>query len=341
MRFSGSDGDSWMVGNSSPRHESTDSDPAADQSAYGRILIGTPPVGGSMKRLLIFLVALAATLSLSLAGSPTAQARPAHSTPTVAVVNYVALGDSYSAGVGNAPYDPESGICLRSAKAYSVLLAAWSHKLNVDSNSFKACDGATTATLIAKQLPAEPNTDIQTVTVTIGGNDVDTFALLPDCMGLTDGVPGCSETEKAVVTSDLEVLPGSMHLALAGIHAAYPNARIYVGSYMELFGTRKTDCKVGELNGQSFYVTYADKVWLNTMARKLNAKIKKAVHRADNAMRVTYVDVAAIFNGHGLCDFARPWVGHLDATNLKSLLHPTARGQQAYAVMFHTYGVGR
>jgi lysophospholipase L1-like esterase len=293
-----------------------------------------------MKRLLIFLVALAATLSLSLAGSPTAQARPAHPTPSAPVLNYVALGDSYSAGVGNAAdYVPDSGICLRSSKAYSVLLAARSHKLNLD---FEACDGATTDTLISDQLLGTPNTDVKTVTVTIGGNDVGAFAVLPDCMGLTDGVPGCSDTNKATVTDAVKnLLPAKMDVVLTRIHAAYPNARIYVGSYMELFGTRKTECKVGELNGQSFYVSYTDKVWLNQMARKLNAAIRKAVHRADKTMRATFVNVAPIFNGHGLCDFARPWLGQLDATNLKSLLHPTARGQRAYAIMFHAYGVGR
>ena len=291
-----------------------------------------------MKRLLIFLVALAATLSLSLAGSPTAQARPAHATPTAAVLNYVALGDSYSAGVGNEPY-PDSGTCLRSAKAYSVLLAAWGHKLALD---FRACDGATTDTLIEKQLPATPNTDIRTVTMTIGGNDVGTFAVIPDCMGLTDGVPGCSETAQAAFKGPWQkALRLKLAAALTRIHATYPNARIYVGSYMELFGTRKTACKVGELNGQAFYISYTDRVWLNTLARKLNATIRKAVHRADKTMRATFVNVAPIFNGHGLCDFAQPWLGHLDATNLKSLLHPTARGQQAYAVMFHAYGVGR
>ena len=196
-----------------------------------------------MKRLLIFLVTLAATLSLSLAGSPTAQARSTHTTPVPSVVNYVALGDSYSAGVGNAPdYVPASGNCLRSTKAYSVLLAARSHRLNLD---FEACDGATTDSLISDQLPAEPKTDVKTVTVTIGGNDVGTFSVLPDCMGL-DGVPGCSDAAKALFSAALKnVLPGKMALALAGIHAAYPNARIYVGSYMELFGTRKSRLQGG------------------------------------------------------------------------------------------------
>jgi lysophospholipase L1-like esterase len=292
-----------------------------------------------MKRLLIFLVALAATLSLSLAGSPTAQARPAHTTPVASVINYVALGDSYSAGVGNAAdYVPASGDCLRSSKAYSVLLAARGHRLNLD---FEACDGATTDSLIDKQLPAEPNSDIQTVTVTIGGNDVGTFVVLPDCMGL-DGVPGCSGAAQAVFAGDWQkVLFTKMALVLTRIHAAYPNARIYVGSYMELFGNRKEDCKVGELNGAAYYVNYGDKVWLNGLARKLNATIKEAVRRAGDTMRVTFVNVAPVFNGHGLCDFARPWVGHLDATNLKSLLHPTAVGQRAYARTFHAYGVGR
>ncbi len=292
-----------------------------------------------MKRPLIFLVALAATLSLSLAGSPTAQARPAHPTPTAAVVNYVALGDSYSAGVGNEPYDPDSGACFRSVKAYPILLAAWGHKLAIHS---EACNGATTDTLITDQLPPQPNPEIKTVTVTIGGNDVGTFDVIPDCLGLTDGVPGCSEHARGLFAGEWEkALRNKLDPALTRIHAAYPNARIYVGSYMELFGTRKTACKVGELNGQAFYVSYSDKVWLNKLARKLNATIMKAVHRADKTMRATFVNVAPTFNGHGLCDFARPWVGHLDAANLMSLLHPTADGQRAYALMFHAYGVGR
>jgi lysophospholipase L1-like esterase len=292
-----------------------------------------------MKRLLIFLIALAAALAVLLTGSPTAQAHSARPAPTHKVVTYVALGDSYSAGVGNGDYDPASGACLRSAKAYPKRLAARYHRL--DLIDFKACDGATTDQLIANQLPATPNADVETVTVTIGGNDVGTFSVLPDCMGL-DGVPGCSQAAKTLFAGALEqLLPAKMALALSAIHTAYPKATIHVGGYMELFGNRNADCKVGELNGQSFSINVADKAWLNLMARKLNTAIRKAVHQADATMRARFVDVSHVFNGHGLCDSARPWVGNLDATNLKSLLHPTARGQRAYAQRFHAAGVGR
>lgn len=292
-----------------------------------------------MKRLLILLVALATTLALLLTGSPTAQAHSAHHRPAPAVVTYVALGDSYSAGVGNGHYDPASGACLRSSKAYPELLDARLHRL--DLVDFKACDGATTDDLIATQLPASPNPDIEKVTVTIGGNDVGTFLVLPDCLGL-DGVPGCSDTAKATLPGAISaLLPAKLGGALAAIHAAYPKATLYVGGYMALFGDRRQYCTVGKLNSQSFSISYADKAWLNEMAGKLNTTIRKVVRLAGATMPVKYVDVSHVFNGHGLCDSARPWVGNLDATNLKSLLHPTVRGQRAYARAFHAAGIGR
>ena len=175
----------------------------------------------------------------------------------------------------------------------------------------------------------------------MGGNDIGTFTLLPDCLGL-DGVPGCSDIEKGKFTGAIKhVLPGKMSKALSRIHAAYPNATVYVGGYMQLFGDRKEDCTVGQLNSQSFSVNYADKVWLNKMARKLNATIKKAVRNARATMPAKYVDVAHVFDGHGLCDSRRPWFFNLDATNVQGLLHPTERGQRAYARAFHHAGVAK
>ena len=288
-----------------------------------------------MKRLQIVLVALAVSLSAPFTDPPTAQAHSGYQPPRN-VVTYVALGDSYSAGVGNGKYDEKSGTCMRSAKAYPKLLARYD-RLTLD---FKACSGATTDSLIDDQLPAAPDGDVEKVTVTIGGNDIGTFTLLPDCLGL-DGVPGCSEIGKGKLSGAInDVLPGKMSNALTSIHATYPNATVYVGGYMQLFGDRKEACTVGQLNSQSFSVNHADKVWLNKMARKLNATIKKAVRDARAAMPARYVDVAHVFDGHGLCDSRRPWFFTLDATNLEGLLHPTARGQLEYAVAFHHAGVG-
>ena len=70
---------------------------------------------------------------------------PAHA----ATVNYVALGDSYSSGVGTDHYDLSSS-CDRSSLAYPALVAAAKgYTLN-----FQACSGATTTDVINKQVAA-------------------------------------------------------------------------------------------------------------------------------------------------------------------------------------------
>ncbi|MEU9617250.1 lipase, partial [Streptomyces sp. NPDC048209] len=56
-------------------------------------------------------------------------------------INYVALGDSYSAGVGAGSYLSDSGSCKRSTNAYAYL---WKNANAPSSFSFVACSGART-----------------------------------------------------------------------------------------------------------------------------------------------------------------------------------------------------
>ena len=65
-----------------------------------------------------------------------------------ALPQYVALGDSYSSGVGTRVFYEESGECDRSPDAYGPkIAAAKSYTL-----SFQACSGATTTEVNEKQL---------------------------------------------------------------------------------------------------------------------------------------------------------------------------------------------
>ena len=82
-------------------------------------------------------------LALALVGT----AMPANA----ATVNYVALGDSYSSGVGAGSYYSSSGSCDRSPNAYP---AQWAAANSVTSFTFAACSGATTADVINNQLSA-------------------------------------------------------------------------------------------------------------------------------------------------------------------------------------------
>src|SRR6478735_6162761 len=63
-------------------------------------------------------------------------------------VNYVALGDSYSAGVGSGSYTSDSGSCSRSTKAYPYL---WKAAHAPTSFAFVACSGAKTDDVVANQ----------------------------------------------------------------------------------------------------------------------------------------------------------------------------------------------
>src|SRR3954452_1865559 len=87
---------------------------------------------------------------------------PAHA----AGASYVALGDSYSSGVGTRTYISDGTSCQRSTKAYPYLIAqARGYALN-----FQACSGATTSTVTSSQLAALSSTT-QFVTMSVGGND--------------------------------------------------------------------------------------------------------------------------------------------------------------------------
>src|SRR5256885_11164265 len=81
-----------------------------------------PPTspGGRVMKSRSHLLTLVGTALLGAVAGVFAWAAPAHA----ATINYVALGDSYSSGVGAGGYDPASGICERNPPSYTALWAA-------------------------------------------------------------------------------------------------------------------------------------------------------------------------------------------------------------------------
>ena len=117
----------------------------------------------SRSRLFGFVTSLLLAAGLGLGGAAAAQAS------TAATGGYVALGDSYSSGVGAGSYISSSGSCDRSTNAYPYL---WNAAHSPSSFAFNACSGATTddvrATQLAKAAEAtdtasgdEPETDAE------------------------------------------------------------------------------------------------------------------------------------------------------------------------------------
>jgi lysophospholipase L1-like esterase len=219
-------------------------------------------------------------------------------------LDYAALGDSYSSGVG-AP--GQTGACSQSPNAYGPL---WARK-NSATLTFAACAGATTDTLRASQLSAlDDGTDL--VTLTIGGNDVGFAPAVITCTIATDA--GC----QAVVNTALAVLKGTMPAKFDAtyddIREAAPNADVVVLGYPILFDETAPSCGVAGLS-------IPKRKALNRGASELNAVIKSR----SQAAGFTYADVTDEFAGHGACA-ASPWINALTAIPATDSFHPNANG---------------
>jgi len=77
-----------------------------------------PRIGSPLATLSALLASLVVVVGLVVAPTGAASAEEA------AATSYVALGDSYTSGVGSREYYPDSGSCQRSPHAYPVLDAA-------------------------------------------------------------------------------------------------------------------------------------------------------------------------------------------------------------------------
>ena len=107
------------------------------------------PTRDSRRRLLALATACAvAALALAALASP-ASAAPRPAIPANSV-RYVALGDSYSAGLGAGHDIAASGSCHRSADAYP---ARWAGPNQPASYLSVACAGATTGTVLSSRDP--------------------------------------------------------------------------------------------------------------------------------------------------------------------------------------------
>lgn len=287
--------------------------------------------------------ALALTLTLGLPATG-AQAKPVIPAP----LNYLAVGDSITQGLG-----------VTEAKSYPRLLDAKSRHLNLADNL--AVKGGT-VTDVGAQLSTFAGdeakiTKITKISLTVGANDVGWVQALLACLNLSAPLkcadvvdPSTKMTLQQLVDAGLASLSASLPALLDGAGKMYPHASIYVGSYYELFGSKKKDCVVTPASAgfPGYSISRVNKSWYNTTTHRLNATIKAAVKTANatpagNGIMVRFVNVAPLFNGHGFCDSAKRWViapqdiptgGSLD-----SVAHPNAKGQRAYARMFWAKGI--
>ncbi|RDG33944.1 SGNH/GDSL hydrolase family protein [Streptomyces corynorhini] len=255
-----------------------------------------------LSRITAFSTSLLLGAVLALTGAASAQAGE-----SAAAIDYVALGDSYSSGVGSGGYDSASGDCKRTPRAYPALWAATHAPATF---AFAACSGARTGDVTASQLtPLSAATDL--VSITVGGNDAGFSDVMTTCVLQAQAT--CLNriaTARAYVDS---TLPGNLDSVYNAIRAKAPAARVVVLGYPRFY-------KIGGscLAGLSDTVRAA----INGASDYLNAATAKRA--ADHGY--TFVDVAGAFAGHEICS-GSAWLHSLNVLNVPESYHPTAAGQ--------------
>jgi lysophospholipase L1-like esterase len=222
--------------------------------------------------------------------------------------NYVALGDSYSSGVGAGSYTSSSGNCLRSTHAYSQL---WANSHSPASYVSVACSGATTQDVLNNQISAL-SASTTLVSITIGGNDVGFSGVMQTCvLGSTND---CLNAVNAATAQARAILPGRLATTYSAIRSKAPNAKVVVLDYPEFYDLSNSWICPG-LSG-------TDRSALNNASDLLDSIIQTAAGNAG----FSFADVKGRFQGHELCDFFNQWLHSVSVTDVTESYHPNADG---------------
>jgi lysophospholipase L1-like esterase len=236
-----------------------------------------------------------------------------------ATVNYVALGDSYSSGVGAGG---ETGSCLRSPHAYPQL---WANAHAPTSFQFVACSGAKTTDVSANQISALSSATTL-VSITIGGNDLGFSQIMIDCNLYSDST--CVNEINAAENTAKTQLPGWLDTLYSQIRSRAPNARVVVLSYPRFYDLSASWYCPG--------LSYTKRSKINEGANVLDGVIQTEVAKYSN---FAFSDVRPPFaNDHELCDYGSEWLHSVDWNNLTDSYHPNSSGQSGgYLPKFSAY----
>ena len=243
--------------------------------------------------------------------------------------SYVAIGDSFTAGQGAAPY---LGECLRSQFASYPAITAGSSSYREALNF--ACSGANTAATLRQVAAIDPRTKLKAslVTITVGGIDAGSNLVLAACA--PDPTSAVCVTAVGTATANLQTVVGPTLVGTyTTVAAAFPKARIVVLNYPRLFDpSLATDPTFGPLA-----------VTMNGATDLLNTVIRGAVTVTNNP-RVSLTDVTDEFAGHGIGSTV-PYIsfnGDPSDPSEPANFHPNALGNTAgYSAALRTDGAVR
>ncbi|WP_284980356.1 SGNH/GDSL hydrolase family protein [Arthrobacter sp. fls2-241-R2A-200] len=268
-----------------------------------------------------------ATAAVALTAAAGLITAPAEAAPR-AKVDFVAIGDSFTAGTGSGGEFRPAGLpCWQSPPGYPGDLGA-TGRINLVTNA--AChdaalsqsspfyDGLTPTVTeqiaklaVSRQLSATTGM----VTITAGGTDVGASKVLGGCA--IDPQHCAGYVDSAVNAAQTLLLPALVQTYNA-IHSQAPNAKIGVVGYVHFFNPS---------SGIPTILTPANQQLVNAGTDKLNAVLAQAAGiAAGEGAKTQYVDAAGKFAGHE-ANTTDPWVA-FDPTNptADSNFHPNAAG---------------
>ncbi|HEX4094669.1 MAG TPA: SGNH/GDSL hydrolase family protein [Trebonia sp.] len=277
------------------------------------------------------------------ASSPSASASPSSRAAKALHGSYVALGDSYTAGLGVPEQSGGTAGCGQSTGSYPRLVA---RRLGLKLTDM-SCSSATIPDLTAPQSTGSGTNPAQLsgltsgtalVTVGIGGNDIGMIDIVTKCTeldlipALTAGpnstnVTPCKDYYTSGGTDQIERLMPTVaaHLAetLAQIKDRSPGARVYVVGYPDLLPAGGGGC------GATLGITAGDIAFLNQEEVRLNGVLREAARAAGDG----YVDTYTPSAGHDACAApADRWLEPLIPSSPAAPLHPNAVGERGMAV---------
>jgi lysophospholipase L1-like esterase len=277
--------------------------------------------------------------------------------------DYVALGDSYSAGEGLGHYANGTGDhCHRSALAYPALLTFGDAAPNFSS---RACSGAMSVDLyqplerspdetIEAQLDGEVHPEVGLVTITIGGNDV-IFSrvvrncfLFEDCIHATFRPPPSNrpsveyptprpleEWAEATVAS----LSPRMSTVTSELRRQFPDARVVMLGYPYLFPDGSPPWDQADCASVLRRVNQRERLRL----RQLTDDLNNFLYAHAVAAGIEFVSPAAAWDGHEPCGTDGQYTNAVKPVlSLPNIVdggtfHPNQRGQEQLAQLVACY----
>lgn len=282
--------------------------------------------------------------------APTASASATASATTAPTGPYVALGDSYTAGLRIAPQTGAPAGCARSGANYPSLVA---RALGLTGAAFTdvSCSGATTRDLTGAQRTGDgtnrPQLDAlapatRLVTLGIGGNDAGFADVLGRCaeeslrQSLVAGLTGAPADDSPCrrhytdadgqdqVRAKVDAAGERLGELLLEVKRRSPQASVYVVGYPQLLPADPAAC--GPTLGRS--VLPGDIAFLTEKEGQLNAMLRSRAEAAG----ARYVDTYTPSSGHDMCaGEADRWIEPPFATSGLAPVHPNAAGQQGMA----------